>query len=406
MAGVQPDRVLADLRALDELTGGPGGARRIAWTDTWRRARGMLESRAAEIGLSSKADRAGNLWTFLRGKSDEVVVVGSHLDSVPAGGWLDGALGVFAGLELLRTFAAEGTPEKSLALVDWADEEGARFGRSLVGSSAFTGTLERADLETITDAEGQRAEDVLAANGVDLDALGAPDPLLGRVRAYLELHIEQGPVLERAGVAAAAVTGTIGIERDRLVFDGQSAHAGTTPMADRRDALLAAAESALAVDRLAIEAAARATCGRLDMSPGVPTAVIGHAELYVDLRHDDAPTLARLRDAALMEATRIAQARRCTVRRERVWSIEPRPFDARLVDAAVHACAAVGGGDFSLPSGALHDAAELAPLVPTAMIFCASLRGLSHTPEEDSTPADIACSIEAFELLARSALQA
>jgi N-carbamoyl-L-amino-acid hydrolase len=241
---------------------------------------------------------------------------------------------------------------------------------------------------------------------VDLDALGEPDPRLRRIRAYLELHIEQGPVLERAGAPVGAVTGTIGIERDRLAFDGQSAHAGPTPMDERHDALLAAAESALAVERLAIAAGGRATCGRLDVSPGVPTAVNGRAELYVDLRHDDAGTLARMRADVLSEASAIAQARGCSVQREHVWGIEPRPFDARLVAAAVEACVAVGARGLTLPSGALHDAAELAAAVPTAMIFCASLRGLSHSPEEDSRPADLASSIKAFEHLTRTALGA
>ncbi len=407
VAGLDPARVLANLDALERRTGGPAGARRLAWTETWQAARELLRAKAQEAGLSVHVDRVANLWVSLPGASDDLVVLGSHLDSVPNGGRLDGALGVFGGLEVLRAIAASGqTPAKSLALVDWADEEGARFGRSLVGSSAFTGTLERDQLSDLSDVDGRRASDVLAEAGVDLGSLGQADPMLARIRAYLELHIEQGPILERASVPIAAVSGTIGISRDRLTFAGQTAHAGPTPMETRHDAFLAAAECAVAAERIAVDSGGRATCGRIDLSPGVPTAVAGVADLYVDLRHEQAAVLAAMHEGLRRAATAIAEARGCQLSREYVWSIEPRPFDATLVAAARAACGAVSGSEMTVVSGALHDAGELAPIVPTAMIFCASQGGLSHCPEEASRPADLLMSVHALGRLTMAALAA
>ena len=261
---VDPARVIADLRELDRLTGGPGGARRLCWTDGWVRAREFLRDRLSAIdGVSVDVDEAGNLWATLPGAgretddeksdgpapggargggsaSDGTVAVGSHLDSVPNGGWLDGALGVMAALEVLRV-AASDPPRHPLTLVDFADEEGARFGRSLFGSAAVAGTLDVSAVESLRDAEGDALRPVLAEHGVDLDRLGAATARREGVIAYLELHIEQGPVLESEGVAVAAVSGTAGLERHRLLFEGQASHAGTTPMAMRRDAALAAA---------------------------------------------------------------------------------------------------------------------------------------------------------------------
>src|SRR4051794_26478948 len=255
-------RVIADLRELDRRTGGPDGARRVAWTQTWREARGFVGELLAEIGLEPERDEAGNVWAWLGGHDEPALAVGSHVDSVPEGGWLDGALGVMAGLGVLRAWAGAGeVPPRPLVLVDWADEEGARFGRSLLGSSAFAGTLEPGAVRDMTDAGGERLADALAANGVDLDrALEAGSRREG-ISAYLELHIEQGPVLETEGLHAAAVRGCAGIERRRLRFSGQASHAGTTPMEARRDAGLAAAATALAVERIANEHQGRGTTG-------------------------------------------------------------------------------------------------------------------------------------------------
>jgi hydantoinase/carbamoylase family amidase len=402
---VDPERVISDLRELAALTGDAAGAQRLAWTAGWERARELVAGRCAEVGVAGVRDRAANLWFVLEGDRPGMLVAGSHLDSVPDGGWLDGALGVLAGVELLRA-AARGSREElpSLAVVDWADEEGARFGRSLFGSSAAAGELDAGELAVLRDADGVSAAQALGAYGVDLGGALAEGGLLGAASAYIELHIEQGPVLEAASLPVAAVDGTVGIARDVLRFEGQAAHAGTTPMGARRDAFLAAAEAALAIERAARARGATATCGRVELEPGVATAVPGAASLWVDLRHRDARELAALRAEVLGLAEGIAGARRCSVARRAVWSIEPRAFDCGLVELALEACRGQGGLGHTLTSGALHDAAMVAPLVPTAMVLCASVGGLSHTREEDSRPDDLRRGVLAFARLAELAM--
>ena len=281
--------VIAQLRELERRTGGEGGARRVAWTKPWLAARSFLAQLLAEIDIEPERDEAGNLWAWLKGDEEPALAVGSHLDSVPAGGWLDGALGVMAGLGVLRSWAARAErPPRTLALVDWADEEGARFGHSLFGSSAFAGTLAVDDARRLVDREGNRMEDVLAAAGIDLDRALDAGSRRPRVAAYIELHIEQGPVMEHERLRAAAVAGCVGVERHRIRFIGQAAHAGTTPMDMRSDAGLAAAAAALAIEEIAREHAGTATTGVLELSPGAVTIVPGRAELSVDLRNSDA----------------------------------------------------------------------------------------------------------------------
>ncbi len=290
----QPQRALDDLRALAELTGGPAGARRLCWTDEWENARGLLREALAELPVEVEVDEAGNLWARLAGARPETVVIGSHLDSVPNGGWLDGALGVMAALETMRALAAEGTPPCTVTLVDWADEEGARFGRSLLGSSATCGTLDPDAVRNLRDANGVRLEDALAEHGVELDRAAASGRRLRDVRAYLELHIEQGPVLEGLGLPVGTVLGTVGVERNRVIFRGQAAHAGSTPMTHRRDSFLAAARFALAVRDAAIRHGGVSTTGAADSTPGVVTAIAGATALLLDQRHLDAGVLAAL----------------------------------------------------------------------------------------------------------------
>ncbi|HKF80109.1 MAG TPA: Zn-dependent hydrolase [Thermoleophilaceae bacterium] len=392
MRELDPRRVIADLRELDRLTGGAGGAERVCWTEVWEAARGFLRARLDEIpGVQIELDEAGNLWAALPGESEEGVALGSHLDSVPAGGWLDGALGVMAALEVLR--ACQGTtPARSPMLVDWADEEGARFGRSLFGSSAVAGTLDVEQARGLRDSEGRALPAVLAEHGVELDRVLEAQARRAPLRAYLELHIEQGPVLEREGISVAAVSGTFGVERHSFAFQGQASHAGTTPMGLRRDAGLAAARTALAVDRIARDHDGVGTAGALRLEPGIPTAVAGHAELLVDLRHAEAGRLAAMLDETRGAAQGAAADRGCRVSETRVWNIEPIPFDERLVAAS--------GQAHVMASGALHDAAEMARHVPTAMLFTPSSSGLSHTPGEDTPEADLESAIHAFGRLA------
>jgi N-carbamoyl-L-amino-acid hydrolase len=390
-------RAIADLRELDRRTGGPGGARRVCWTDDWEAARAFLRERLAELPVEVSIDAAGNLWAELAGESDELVAVGSHLDSVPSGGWLDGALGVMAALEVLRSAAARGRPARTLALVDWSDEEGARFGRSLFGSSAFAGALDVESARGLRDADGVGLPEALAAHGVDIDAMArAGEGRRERLAAYLELHIEQGPVLEAESVACAAVEGCFGVERYELVFHGAAGHAGSTPMDRRADAVVAAARTVVGLQEIGRRHGGVCTVGRIDCEPGIVTAIAGRASLLVDQRHLDPAALADMLAAARALAAEVAADESCTVDEEPIWRIDPVPFDPALVPAARDAA----GTERTLPSGALHDAASIARVAPAAMLFVPSVGGVSHAPGEDTPEGDLAVGIEAFGRLA------
>jgi hydantoinase/carbamoylase family amidase len=397
---VDAGRVIADLRELERRTADEHGAQRLCWGQGWRQARAFLRELLAEIGLEPEVDEAGNAWAYLPGGGEPALALGSHLDSVPDGGWLDGALGVMGALGVLRAWAAAETPPRTLALVDWADEEGTRFGRSLFGSSCAAGTFDPEELATARDAEGRRAPGVLAENGVDLERVLDCRSRLERIDAYLELHIEQGPVLEAVGIRAAAVSGCVGVERIRLRFRGRVSHAGTTPMDARHDAGLAAAATALGVERVARSAGGVGTVGGIEFEPGIATAVPGAASILVDLRHPDAEALARMFEQVRTTADESAAERGCEVESEPVWAIEPIGFDDQLVGLARRACEQVTGTPYELSSGALHDAASMALRVPTAMVFSPSIAGVSHSPEEDTAEEDLAVAIETFAELA------
>jgi hydantoinase/carbamoylase family amidase len=390
------DRVLADLRELADLTGGPDGARRVCWTDEWTRARDFLRSRLDELPVEVSIDQAGNLWADLPGEADGFVIVGSHVDSVPAGGWLDGPLGVFTAVEALRRHADGGRPAVGLRLVDWADEEGARFGRSLFGSSACAGTLEPDDVRDLRDRDGERLEDVVARHGVELDRARESGERLGGARAYLEMHIEQGPVLESRGEPAATVLGTCGVERHVAVFTGQAAHAGATPMGLRRDSFAATAQAALAIRDIGFLHDGVCTVGGATSEPGVVTAVAGRTEMLLDQRHLDAGKLAAMLAGAREACETAAADQGCEVELNHLWSIPPIPFDDRLIAMARRAVVDAGGKDTAIPSGPLHDAAEMARLIPTVMIFSSSSPPVSHTKEEDTPEADLRVAIEAY----------
>src|SRR3954452_1468951 len=406
MAAIDPGRVVADLRELKGLTGDDDGAQRVAWTETWQAANDWFRDQLAAIdGVSVEVDAAGNLWATAPGDSERFVIIGGHLDSVPNGGGLDGILNVLAGLEGLRALAPEPRP-LTLKLVSWADEEGARFGRSLLGSSAAAGTLEPDSVRGLTDRDGTALPDALRKNGVDLDsALDARTGLEGAA-AYLELHIEQGPVLESLDKPLGAVLGTFGVERHTVRFTGLHAHAGSTPMDVRRDAFLAAARSALAFrEDAASRDDVRATTGIVKVSPGIVTAFNGSCELSLDQRALDADVLADMLATAKEASERIAAEEGCEVSWERIWQIEPIPFDGELVDMADAVIEEVAGTSHRLPSGPLHDAAEMARVIPTVMLFVKSLRGLSHTKEEDTPVEDLELSVRALDRLTRRALE-
>lgn len=401
---LDPNRTVAELKELRELTGDENGAQRVAWTDTWASARAWLREKLTSTGAELTVDEAGNQWFTLEGDSDRAVLIGGHMDSVPNGGWLDGALNVMAGVEVLRRIAEGGTPPVTVRLVDWADEEGARFGRSLFGSSAAAGSMSDQDeLRQLTDRDGVSLPDALSQHGVDLDrALGAHGQL-GSAAAYLELHIEQGPVLESLELPLGVVLGTFGVERHRITWRGQAAHAGSTPMAERRDALAGAAKLALEIREIARTAGEGAvcTCGGVVCRPGIVTSVVETAEQLLDQRHLDADRLATMLAHAREASERFAGEERIEVEWEKIWSIEPILFDEELVEFCDEAIAEVAGTSHRLPSGPLHDAAEVARAgVPTVMMFVQSLRGLSHTKLEDTHEEHIALSVAALDRLA------
>jgi hydantoinase/carbamoylase family amidase len=399
-AGLDPARAVADLRALRELTGDERGAQRVAWTDTWARARGWLRERLAELPVEVAADEAGNLWARLPGASERTVVLGSHVDSVPDGGWLDGALGVLGGLEVLRALAAGGEPPVTVALVDWADEEGARFGRSLLGSSLATGALDPQTVAGDVDRDGVTLADALGAHGVEVARAPDARARLDTAAAYLELHIEQGPVLERRGEAVAVVTGTAGVERHLVRVRGQAVQGGAFPMDARHDALVAAAKLVLEVRAAAPDERSRATVGDVRARPGIPTAVPGECELIVDQRHPDADVLAGMLRAVREASARIAVEEGVEIDWERTWHIAPVAFDPRLLDLAEAAAREETGAAPRLFSGALHDAAAVANAgVPTVMLFVQSLGGISHHRDEDTRPGDIEAAVRTLHRL-------
>jgi hydantoinase/carbamoylase family amidase len=401
---VNAERVLEDLRELARLTGGPDGARRVCWTDEWVKAREFLRSRLDDLPVEVTVDPAGNLWADLPGEQEGFVIVGSHVDSVPNGGWLDGALGEFTALEALRSQAENGKPPVGVRLVDWADEEGARFGRSLFGSSACAGTLEVDEVRDLRDREGERLEDVVARHGVELARVHESNGRLRGARAYFELHIEQGPVLESRGEPAATVLGTCGVERHVGIFTGQAAHAGATPMRLRKDSFAAAAQAALAIREIGFRHDGVCTVGGATSEPGVVTAVAGRTEMLLDRRHLDPDKLATMLAEAREACEQAAADQGCEVELKHLWWIPPIPFDDRLIALARESVTAAGGKETAIPSGPLHDAAEMARLIPTVMIFSSSSPPVSHTKEEDTPEDDLRVAIEAYGRTVDSAL--
>jgi N-carbamoyl-L-amino-acid hydrolase len=406
---LQPGRTVDELRELRELTGDADGAQRVAWTDTWAKAREWLQGKLSGLPVEHEVDEAGNQWWTLRGASDKAVLIGGHIDSVPNGGWLDGSLNVVAGAEVLRRIAEDGEPAATVRLVNWADEEGARFGRSLFGSSAASGTMDdQSDLRERRDADGVALPDALAEHGVDLDrALESRSQLEGAA-AYLELHIEQGPVLESMDLPLGVVLGTFGVERHLVTWTGQAAHAGSTPMDKRRDALAGAARLALALREIAATAGGAAVCtsGNVVCKPGIVTSVVETAEQLLDQRALDLPTLEAMLADAKERIERYAAEENIEVAWERIWRIDPILFDEALIELADEAVREVAGPSHRLPSGPLHDAAEVARAgIPTVMIFVQSLRGLSHTKLEDTKPEHLELAVQALDRLAQKTIE-
>ncbi|MFZ5481579.1 MAG: hydantoinase/carbamoylase family amidase [Myxococcota bacterium] len=393
--------MISDLRELQRrTTDARGGAQRVCWGPIWREARAWFAEEVAAMGLAAERDAAGNLWVRRPGRTRRAIAMGSHLDCVPSGGWLDGALGVVAAMEVLR---AHPDPEVDLLCVDWADEEGARFGRSLFGSAASAGTLDVEEVRGLKDRQGAALVDALRENGIELDGvLDAKRYFDGlALDAYLELHIEQGPVLESWGKSTGVVLGTCGVERHKLRFVGQAAHAGSFPVPMRRDAFLAAAEAALAFREIALKYVPRGvgavcTVGVVDVEPRFVTAVPGACEISLDQRALDADVLAAMHREAREAAAAAAKRNDVEVSWTPLLRITPRPFDPRLLQLCEEAVREATGDAPRLPSGPLHDASEMAAVVPTVMVFTSSTRGLSHVRDEDTPEQHLLEGIDAF----------
>jgi N-carbamoyl-L-amino-acid hydrolase len=411
---------LLELRALtsqpvdgaDQTVGGapadgpPLGSARLAWTDAWVRAREWFVATFEGIPVETTVDPAGNLWVTLPGDRPERLVLGSHLDSVPNGGWLDGCLGVLAGAEVLRALHRDGVElPVSVSVVDWADEEGARFGRSLFGSGAVAGTLEVDSVGALVDNTGRRLADVVAEHGVDLGTALTAGDVLGSIVASAELHIEQGPLLEAAGRRLAALHGILGVERRMVRLRGQACHAGATPIPMRRDSTVAAARMAVAIRDLGLTHDAFTTVGVWRVHPAVPTAVNGRTEFSVDMRHLSRRVLDLLVSGLDELVATISAEERVEASVDVVWSINPISFDPELVDFAADIVERRTGERHVMPSGPMHDSAEMARAgVPTVMMFVPSLRGLSHTHIEDTSIDDLELGVAAFDDLVRRIL--
>jgi beta-ureidopropionase / N-carbamoyl-L-amino-acid hydrolase len=401
---LNPQRTVAELQELRSLTANEHGAQRVAWTDTWLKAREWFAQKLSGLPVEHHYDSAGNNWVTLTGTSEKSLLLGGHLDSVPNGGWLDGALNVVAALEVLRRFAEEfhGKPPVTIRVVDWADEEGARFGRSLLGSSAFAGTHSISADRARTDRDGIKLENALRRCGVEIDRFPEAAAERKNAAAYLELHIEQGPVLERLHLPLAAVLGTKGVERHAVTFHGQEAHSGSTPMQDRRDALAAAAKLALEIRNIARKHPdAVCTMGSVKTFPGIVTAVVGRCETTLDQRDLDPQVLAEMFREAQQASRLFAEEEKCAVEWSRIWNIEPIAFHPALLDLCEQSIREVSGTSRRMPSGPLHDAAEVSRSgIPTVMLFVQSLRGISHNKIEDTREEHLALSVQALDRLA------
>jgi beta-ureidopropionase / N-carbamoyl-L-amino-acid hydrolase len=404
-----PERTVAELKELRSLTGDENGAQRVAWTDTWLQAREWFLSKLEELPVEQHYDAAGNNWVTLAGESERTLLLGGHLDSVPNGGWLDGSLNVLAALEVLRRFVTQyaGRPPVTVRVVDWADEEGARFGRSLLGSSAFAGTHSIEADRGKTDKDGIRLEDAVRRCGFVFDNFPDAQRERRNAAAYLELHIEQGPVLEKLNLPLGVVLGTKGVERHAITFHGQEAHSGSTPMNVRRDALAAAAKLALEIRPIAMRHPdAVCTIGSLKTLPGIATAIVGRCETTLDQRDLDAGVLAQMNREAREASERFAREEGCTVEWSRIWSIEPVPFQPELIQLCGEAVRETAGSAHLLPSGPLHDAAEVARSgIPAVMMFVQSLRGISHNKIEDTREEHLELSVVALDKLASKTVE-
>jgi len=407
-SSLDPKRTVAELKELRALTGDENGAQRVAFTPMWVKTRAWLQTKLASLPVETHVDAAGNLWSTLRGESEKCLLIGGHMDSVPNGGWLDGCLNVLAGVEILRRINSQyhGKPPVTVRLVDWADEEGARFGKSLFGSSVCSGNLDMDEARGLVDKAGIKLPDALKNVGIDFERVKDSGKELQNAAAYLELHIEQGPVLLDLNLPLGAVLGTFGVERHAITFHGQAAHSGSTPMNRRKDAFLAAAKMSQEIYQIAGRSGnGVCTIGSCTTKPGIVTSVVEECRITLDQRHLDPAALAKMLSEARAASEKFAQEGDVKVSWERIWQIAPRPFNDELIALCDEAIRETCGKSYRLPSGPLHDAAEVASAgIPTVMMFVQSLHGISHNKIEDTKEEHLELCVTAFDRLAGKAI--
>jgi beta-ureidopropionase / N-carbamoyl-L-amino-acid hydrolase len=379
-----------------------GGYSRHLFDDADRQLREWFVARAAGMGLDVEHDRNGNIWAWWGPPGPDALVTGSHLDSVPGGGAFDGPLGVVSALEAVQRLIASGIrPPRPVAVVVFAEEEGSRFGVACLGSKLLTGGIAAGQALALTDASGRTLAETMAGAGLDPARAGRDDALLSRIGLFLELHVEQGRGLTDLGAPVAMAASILGHGRWRLRFTGQGNHAGTTLMSGRRDPMVAAAATIAQIPELArARAGARATVGRLQVTPGGTNVIASHVDVWLDSRAEqDEVTLALVAEIGAAAAAH-ATAQGCTAElTEESWS-----GTMRFADAPRLAISEALGGLPALPSGAGHDAGVLATAVPTAMLFVRNPTGISHAPEEFASAEDCAAGVDALEVALRSLL--
>ena len=386
---VNAPRLHASLAALAEIGSTPGGGvTRLALSDEDRAGRDLLRGWMEEAGLAVRVDDFGTMTGRRSGREDgPAVLLASHIDSVRQGGRYDGPLGVLAALEVARTLNDHGVEtRRPIEVVNWTNEEGVRFEPAMTASGAVAGRFERGYVYGRTDRDGTRFEDELRRIGYLGDEANRPGP----AAAYLELHIEQGPVLEDAGVAVGVVEGIVGITWSEVTVSGHADHAGPSPMPLRRDALAAAARLIVGAERFARETSgAVGTVGRIAVEPNSINTIPGKAVFSVDFRHRDPRILDKL--VARLEAMAALEAdlRGVEIAVDRFWTSEPTPFAPEVVSAVSAAAEELGVPTRRLWSGAGHDAKYAQDICPAGMIFVRSKDGLSHSEAEFSSPEDI-----------------
>ncbi len=389
---IDGDRLWQSLMELARIGGTPkGGVCRLALTELDRQGRDLVSGWARELGCSVRVDQIGNIFMRRAGRRDDLppVMTGSHIDTQPTGGKFDGNYGVLSGIEVLRTLQDHGiVTEAPLEVVVWTNEEGSRFVPVMMGSGVYAQAFTLEHALAARDRDGVSVGEALKAIGYD----GPEQPGGTPVGAYFEAHIEQGPVLEARDLVIGAVQGALGQRWFDVEIVGQEAHAGPTPMELRRDALLAASELVIEVNRIALAHAphARGTVGCLQVYPDSRNVIPGSAKLTVDLRAADDDTLTRMAQTLHERCEQLGADGRLSVSIKEVVYFPPQPFDPRLLQAIRDGARALGLEPLDIVSGAGHDAVYVARLAPTAMIFVPCKDGISHNEIEDARPEHLA----------------